>query len=95
LEQAIDSTVGRAHQHAAGVKGGIKNKKRSAARAAASRPKSTPHERQRRPLAFDVGPGEAHETQGFAALTALHEHAPASSSATSATRLWAKTVNTA
>src|ERR1700720_4550825 len=40
-EHAIDSTIVRAHQHAAGVKGGIKNKKRSAARAAASRPKST------------------------------------------------------
>jgi hypothetical protein len=40
-EHAIDSTIVRAHQHAAGVKGGTKNKKRSAARAAASRPKST------------------------------------------------------
>jgi transposase len=39
-EHAIDSTVVRAHQHAAGVKGGIKRSKRSAARAAASRPKS-------------------------------------------------------
>jgi len=39
-EHAIDSTIVRAHQHAAGVKGGIKIKKRSAARAAASRPKS-------------------------------------------------------
>ena len=40
-EHAIDSTVVRAHPHAAGVKGGIKIKKRSGARAAASRPKST------------------------------------------------------
>ena len=40
-EHAIDSTIIRAHQHAAGVKGGIKIKKRSAARAGASRPKST------------------------------------------------------
>ena len=40
-ERAIDSTIVRAHQHAAGVKGGIKIRKRSAARAAASRPKST------------------------------------------------------
>ena len=40
-EHAIDSTIVRAHQHAAGVKGGIKIRKRSAARAAASRPKST------------------------------------------------------
>ena len=40
-EHAIDSTIVRAHQHAAGVKGGIKIRKRSAARAATSRPKST------------------------------------------------------
>jgi transposase len=40
-EHAIDSTIVRAHQHAAGVKGGIKISKRSAARGAASRPKST------------------------------------------------------
>ena len=40
-EHAIDSTIVRAHQHAAGVKGGIKIKKRSAARAVGSRPKST------------------------------------------------------
>ena len=40
-EHAIDSTIVRAHQHAAGVKGGIKIKKRLGARAAASRPKST------------------------------------------------------
>jgi transposase len=47
-EHAIDSTVVRAHQHAAGVKGGIKTgvkggikrSERSAARAAASQPKS-------------------------------------------------------
>lgn len=37
----IDSTIVRAHQHAAGVKGGIKAKRRSAGRAAASRPRST------------------------------------------------------
>jgi transposase len=40
-EHAIDSTIARAHQHAAGGKGGIKINKLSAARAAASRPKST------------------------------------------------------
>ena len=45
-EHAIDSTIVRAHQHAAGVKGGIKIKKRSAVRGAASRP-PPPHERQR------------------------------------------------
>ena len=35
-EHAIDFTIVRAHQHAAGVKGGIKIRKRSAARTAAS-----------------------------------------------------------
>jgi transposase len=40
-EHAIDSTIVRAHQHAAGGKGGIKINKPSGARAAASRPKST------------------------------------------------------
>ena len=40
-EHAIDSTIVRAHRHAAGVKGGIKTSKRSAARAVGSRPKST------------------------------------------------------
>ena len=40
-EHAIDSTIVRAHQHAAGVKGGIRRGKRLGARAAASRPKST------------------------------------------------------
>ena len=39
-EHAIDSTIVQAHQHAAGVKGGIKIKKPSGARAVASRPKS-------------------------------------------------------
>ena len=40
-EHAIDSTIVRAHQHAAGVKGGISIGRRSGARAAASPPKST------------------------------------------------------
>ncbi len=40
-EHAIDSTIVRAHQHAAGAKGGIKRSRRSAARTVASRPKST------------------------------------------------------
>ncbi len=40
-EHAIDSTIMRAHQHAAGVKGGIKIRRRSGAHAVASRPKST------------------------------------------------------
>jgi transposase len=37
----IDSTIVRAHQHAAGVKGGTRAKRRSAGRVAASRPRST------------------------------------------------------
>jgi transposase len=55
-EHAIDSTNVRAHQHAAGVNGGLKNKKRSAARAAASRPKSTS---ARTPTASRLEPGRA------------------------------------
>jgi putative transposase len=40
-EHAIDSTIVRAHQHAAGVKGGIKIRRRLGAHAVASRAKST------------------------------------------------------
>ena len=40
-EHAIDSTIVRAHQHAAGVKGGIKNQEALGRSAAAPRPKST------------------------------------------------------
>jgi transposase len=69
-EHAIDSTIVRAHQHAAGVKGGIKSMKRSAARAAVSRPKSTSAPTAN-PLTFDVTPGEVHETRGFDALMEL------------------------
>jgi transposase len=39
-EHAIDTTIVRAHQHAAGVKGGIKIGRRSVVRAAASPPRS-------------------------------------------------------
>ena len=68
-EHAINSTIVRAHQHAAGVKGGIKTRKRSAARAAGSRPKSTS-------LTFDVTGGEAHEVKGYDALMELHDVNP-------------------
>ena len=37
----VDSTTVRAHQHAAGARGGTPKPRRSAARAAASRPRST------------------------------------------------------
>ena len=40
-EHAVDSTIVQAHQHAAGVKGGIKIRRLLGARAAASRQKST------------------------------------------------------
>jgi putative transposase len=47
-EHAIDSTIVRAHQPAAGVKGGIKKAKRSAARARRLLDQDPPpHERQR------------------------------------------------
>jgi|SRR5579863_1829377 len=43
----VDSTVVRAHQHAAGAKGGIPRPNRSAARAVGSAPKSTSGPRAR------------------------------------------------
>src|SRR5580704_2075495 len=55
-------------------KRGIKNKKRSAARAAASRPKSTSARTPRaEPLTFDVTGGEVHEVKGYNALIELHD----------------------
>ena len=65
-EHAIDSTIVRAHQHAVGVKGGIRRGKRSGARAAASRPKSTSARMPKGdPLTFDVTGGETHEVKGY------------------------------
>jgi hypothetical protein len=59
-EPAVDSTT-RAHQHAAGAKGEIKIRKRSAARAAASPPKITSARRPKKFPAFDLTGREAHE----------------------------------
>ncbi len=74
---AIDSTIVRAHQHAAGVKRGDQIGKRSVARAADSRRKSTS---ARTPKAtrstFDVTGGEAHEVKGYDALMELHDINP-------------------
>ena len=76
-EHAIDSTIVRAHQHAAGVKGGIKIGKRSVARAAASRTKSTSARTLKaNPLTFDVTGGEAHEVKGYDALMESHDINP-------------------
>ena len=58
-------TIVRAHQHAAGVKGGIKIRKRSAARAAASRPIDLRTNAKGDPLTFDVTGGEVHEVKGY------------------------------
>ena len=41
----VDGTIVRAHQHAAGAKGGTRRRKRSAAVGAASRPRSTSRRR--------------------------------------------------
>jgi hypothetical protein len=46
-EHAIDSTIVRAHQHAAGVKRGIKTRRLLGARVAASRQIPLAHGRQR------------------------------------------------
>ena len=76
-EHAIDSTIVRAHQHAAGVKGGIKTSKRSAARAVGSRQKI--HLRTNAkgdPLTFDVTGGEAHEVKRYDPLMELHDNDP-------------------
>ena len=76
-EHAINSTIVRAHQHAAGVKGGIKIRKRSVAGAAASSTKI--HLRTNAkgdPLTFDVTGGEAHEVKGYDALMELHDVHP-------------------
>jgi transposase len=64
-------------QHAAGVKGGIKIRKRSAARRGGFSTKI--HLRTNvkgDPLTFDVMPGEAHEVKGYDALMGLHDVDP-------------------
>jgi transposase len=76
-EHAIDSTIVRAHQHAAGAKKGIKINRRSAARAAASRPRSTSAPMPKGdPLTFELTGGEAHEVKGYEALMKLHNVEP-------------------
>ena len=51
-EHAIDSTIVRAHQHAAGVKGGIKIRRRSAVAGRLLDQSPPPHQRQRGPADF-------------------------------------------
>jgi transposase len=74
-EHAIDSTIVRAHRHAAGVKGGIKKGKRSRGGFATKIHLRT--NGNGNPLTFDLTGGEVHETQGFDALMALHDARPA------------------
>jgi transposase len=75
-EHAIDSTIVRAHQHAAGVKGGIKIGKRSVARAAVSTKIHLRTNAKGDLLTFDVTGGEAHEVKGYDALMELHDINP-------------------
>ena len=73
---SIPRSSGRTSMQPA-VKGGIKIGKRSVARAAASRPKSTSGTNAKGdPLTFDVTGGEAHEVKGYDALMELHDINP-------------------
>jgi transposase len=75
-EHAIDSTIVRAHQHAAGVKG--ESGEASSARAAGFSTKIHLRTNAKgNPLTFDLTGGEVHETQGFDALMKLHDAQPA------------------
>jgi IS5 family transposase len=73
---AIDSTIVRAHQHAAGAKGGIKIRKRSAARGGFSTKIHLRTNAKGYPLTFDVTGGEAREVKGYDALMELHDINP-------------------
>jgi len=64
----VDSTVIRAHHCAVGIKRGLKIRKRLAALAVASRPKSTSAATPGCPFGFALTPGQAHDTQGFMTL---------------------------
>ena len=76
-EHAIDSTIVRAHQHAAGVKGG--NQSQEALGRSRGGFSTKVHLRTNAkgdPLTFDVTPGEAHEVKGYDALMELHDIDP-------------------
>ena len=76
-EHAIDFTIVRAHQHAAGVKGGIKMREAlGRSRGGFSTKIHLRTNAKGDPLTFDVTGGEAHEVKGYDALMELHDVDP-------------------
>ena len=76
-EHAIDSTIVRAHQHAAGVKGGIQNQEAlGRSRGGFSTKIHLRTNAKGDPLTFDVTGGEVHEVKGYDALMELHDVNP-------------------
>lgn len=76
-EHAIDSTIVRAHQHAAGVKGGNQNQQAlGRSRGGFSTKIHLRTNAKGDPLTFDVTGGEAHEVKGYDALMELHDNDP-------------------
>ncbi len=76
-EHAIDSTIVRAHQHAAGVKGGIKIEEAlGRSRGGFSTKVHLRTDAKGRPLVFELTGGQAHEVKGYDALMELFEAQP-------------------
>src|SRR5262245_46419880 len=76
-EHAIDSTIVRVHQHAAGVKGGNQNQEAlGRSRGGFSTKIHLRTNAKGYPLTFDVTGGEAHEVKGYDALMELHDINP-------------------
>ena len=75
-EHAIDFTIVRAHQHAAGVKGGTYQEALGRSRGGFSTKIHLRTNAEGNPLTFDVTGGEAHEVKGYDALMELHDINP-------------------
>ncbi|WP_256561112.1 IS5 family transposase [Bradyrhizobium sp. CCGUVB4N] len=76
-EHAIDSTIIRAHQHAAGVKGGNQNQEAlGRSRGGFSTKVHIRTNAEGHPLTFDITGGEVHEVNGYDALMELHDLSP-------------------
>jgi transposase len=75
-EDAIDSTIVREHQHAAGVKGGINQEALGRSRGGFSTKIHLRTNAQGNPLTFDVTPGDAQEVKGYDALMELYDVHP-------------------
>ena len=76
-EHAIDSTIVRAHQHAAGVKGGYQNQEAlGRSRGGFTTKIHVRTDASGRPLAFELTGGQAHDVKGYDALIELCEAQP-------------------